>query len=156
MGNEPLILLVEDDADDEELARVALERSPIPHRLQVVRDGAEALDRLFQHAGFVQGERETEPTPRLILLDLKLPKMNGLEVLELIRHDERTKLVPVVVFTSSAEERDLSESYRRGANAYIRKPVDFREYKQLIADVSTFWIRHNQIPSPKGKQGWPD
>lgn len=155
MDDKPLILLVDDDANDEELARVALERTKIPHRLQVVRDGAEALDWLFHRGGFAVAERATEAAPRLILLDLKLPKMNGLEVLEQIRHDERTKLVPVVVFTSSAEDRDLSESYRRGANAYLRKPVDYREYKELIVDVATFWIRRNQTPVPEGRTGQP-
>ena len=118
----PVILLVDDDANDEELARVALERSQIPHRLRVARDGVEALEWLSHTHNGDAGE-----TPRLILLDLKLPKLNGLEVLERIRSDERTRLLPVVVFTSSAEERDLCESYKRGANAYIRKPVDFRE-----------------------------
>ena len=153
MSNEPLILLVDDDADDEELARVAFERAQIPHRLQVARDGAEALDWLFQRGEFAASERTTAATPRLILLDLKLPKLNGLEVLAQIRHDERTKLLPVVVFTSSAEPKDLSESYRRGANAYIRKPVDFHEYKQLIADVGAFWICHNQLPATEEQQG---
>ena len=139
----PVILLVDDDANDEELARVALTRSKIPHRLRVARDGVEALAWLSRMHDGDAGE-----TPRLILLDLKLPKLNGLEVLERIRSDARTRLLPVVVFTSSAEERDLSESYKRGANAYIRKPVDFREYKELIADVGSFWIRRNQMLMP--------
>lgn len=148
MDGVPLILLVDDDTNDQELARLALERAQIPHRLQVVRDGAAALDWLFRREAFAG--REQEPSPRLILLDLKLPKVNGLEVLEQIRRDERTKLVPVVIFTSSVEEKDLAESYRRGANAYIRKPVDFHEYKELIADVGTFWIRRNQTPLEEG------
>jgi two-component system response regulator len=148
MDGVPLILLVDDDTNDQELARLALERAQIPHRLQVVRDGAAALDWLFRREAFAG--REQEPPPRLILLDLKLPKVNGLEVLEQIRRDERTKLVPVVIFTSSVEEKDLAESYRRGANAYIRKPVDFHEYKELIADVGTFWIRRNQTPVEEG------
>lgn len=155
MDDRPLILLIDDDENDEELARIALTRSQIPHRLQVARDGAEALDWLFQRGGFRRSERASEAGPRLILLDLKLPKLNGLEVLEQIRHDERTRLLPVVVFTSSVEEKDLSESYRRGANAYIRKPIDFREYKELIVDVGTFWIRHNQMPFPEGHRGQP-
>jgi two-component system, response regulator len=148
MENAPLILLVDDDANDEELARIALERAQIPHRLVVARDGADALDWLFKrgdHAG-----RGEEPSLRLILLDLKLPRLNGLEVLEHIRRDERTKSVPVVVFTSSLEQNDVSDSYRLGANAYIRKPVDFHEYKELILDVGGFWIRRNQIPLEQG------
>jgi CheY-like chemotaxis protein len=152
MNHAPLILLVDDDANDEELARVALERAQIPHQLAVVRDGAEALDWLFRRAGFTERE---DAAPRLILLDLKLPKVNGLEVLEEIRRDERTKVVPVVVFTSSAEEKDLAESYRRGANAYIRKPVDFREYKEMIVDVGSFWIRRNQTPILIRPGDWP-
>lgn len=155
MDEKPLILLIDDDENDEELARIALERSQLPHRLQVVRDGAEALDWLFQRGGFSGSKRTREAGPRLVLLDLKLPKLNGLEVLDQIRHDERTRLLPVVVFTSSVEEKDLSQSYLRGANAYIRKPVDFREYKELIVDVGTFWIRHNQTASPEGQKGQP-
>jgi CheY-like chemotaxis protein len=143
MEHAPLILLVDDDANDEELARVALERAQIPHRLAIARDGVEALDWLFRREGFATRE---DTQPQLILLDLKLPRVNGLEVLEQIRRDERTRILPVVVFTSSAEERDLAESYRRGANAYIRKPVDFREYKDMIVDVGSFWIRRNQTP----------
>jgi two-component system response regulator len=153
MEDAPLILLVDDDGNDEELARVALERSQIPHRLQVVRDGAEALDWLFCRAAFAHRERSREAAPRLVLLDLKLPKVNGLEVLEQIRRHEQTRLLPVVVFTSSVEDKDLSESYRRGANAYIRKPVDFREYKEMIVDVGTFWIRRNQMPVVRGPGG---
>jgi len=141
MEQAPLILLVDDDANDEELARIALEDSQIPHRLVVVRDGAEALDWLSQHA---PAGGAAEAIPHLVLLDLKLPKVNGLEVLDQIRQVQRTRMVPVVVFTSSSEDRDLFEAYRRGANAYIRKPVDFHEYKALIVDVGAFWIRRNQ------------
>jgi two-component system response regulator len=148
MDDAPLILLVDDDSNDLELARLALERAQIPHRLQMVRDGVAALDWLFRRGRFAG--REQEPSPRLILLDLKLPKVNGLEVLEQIRGDERTKTVPVVIFTSSLEEKDLAESYRRGANAYLRKPVDFHEYKELIADAGSFWIRRNQTPGEEG------
>jgi two-component system response regulator len=145
MEQGPLILLVDDDANDEELARIALEDSRIPHRLTVVRDGAEALDWLAQYGRASSGP---EATPQLILLDLKLPKVDGLEVLDQLRHDQRTRIIPVVVFTSSNEDRDLFEAYRRGANAYLRKPVDFREYKALIIDVGTFWIRRNQTLDP--------
>jgi two-component system response regulator len=144
MDHVPIILLVDDDANDEELARIALEYADIPHQLRVARDGAEALDWLFRRSE--EPGRDPEDTPHLILLDLKLPKVTGLEVLEQVRRDKRTQLVPVVVFTSSVEERDLEEAYRLGANAYVRKPVDFREYKGLIIDVGNFWIRRNQSP----------
>ena len=147
----PLILLVDDDANDEELARIALEYAAIPHRLQVVRDGVEALDWLLRRGPFT--DRDPEPAPHLILLDLKLPRLGGLEVLERIRRDARTRLVPVVVFTSSSETSDLEEAYRRGANAYVRKPVDFQDYKNLIVDVGTFWIRRNQRPIPERAGG---
>jgi len=143
----PMILLVDDDANDEELARIALEQASIAHRLAVVRDGAEALDWMFSRGAFAGREVEM---PHLVLLDLKLPKVNGIEVLERLRQDPRTRLVPVVVFTSSAEERDLDESYRRGANAYIRKPVDFREYKELVMDVGRFWIGRNRTALASG------
>jgi two-component system response regulator len=139
----PLVLLVDDDSNDEELARIALERSNIPHHLFVARDGVAALDWLFRQGEYAS--REEEAPPRLVLLDLKLPKINGLEVLEQIRADERTKTLPVVVFTSSMEASDLKASYRLGANGYIRKPVDFREYKELIVDMGAFWIRRNQV-----------
>jgi two-component system response regulator len=145
MADSPVVLLVDDDSNDEELARVALERAGIEHRLLVMRDGAEALDWLFgrgQHVG-----RDPALKPRVVLLDLKLPKVSGLEVVEALRKDERTRLLPIVVFTSSNEERDLKESYRLGANAYVRKPIDFGEYKKLLADVSTFWLVHNQPPA---------
>ena len=142
MAREPTILLVDDDPNDEELARIALQHTRVPHLLCVAHDGPEALDWLFNRGAF--SARDPSVLPRLILLDLKLPKMNGLEVLEQIRRNPVTKLLPVVVFTSSLEEKDLHDSYRLGANAYVRKPVDFAEYKKLIAEVGTFWLRHNQ------------
>ncbi len=144
MADLPLLLLVDDDPNDEELARLALQRIGIPHLLRVAHDGAEALEWLFAegaHAG-----RDPAAAPRVVLLDLKLPKVNGIEVLAAMRHDERTRLLPVVVFTSSNEDKDLQESYRRGANAYVRKPTDFGEYKKLIADVGAFWMTRNQPP----------
>lgn len=149
MAKPPLVLLVDDDANDEELARIALERSRIPHQLVVVRDGVAALDWLFRRGE--HAAREEDDAPRVVLLDLKLPKINGLEVLEQLRADERTRTQPVVVFTSSMEVSDLHASYRLGANAYIRKPVDFREYKELIVDVGAFWIRRNQTPADAGE-----
>ena len=149
MADAPLILLVDDDSNDEELARIALERASIPHRLQVARDGVEALDWLFRRSAFAT--RAHEPELRLVLLDLKLPRLNGLEVLDQIRKNESTQLLPVVVFTSSAEESDLASSYERGANAYVRKPVDFHEYKALVADIGSFWVRRNQPPASIGR-----
>jgi two-component system response regulator len=148
MDAAPVILLVEDDSDDGELARLAFERSHVPHLLITVRDGAEALDCLFRRGRFA-GSRE-QPAPRLVLLDLKLPGLSGFQVLQRIREDPRTKLLPVVIFSSSSEARDISESYRWGANAYLRKPVEFKQYKDLIAEVGSFWIRRNQTPQPAG------
>jgi two-component system response regulator len=144
MRSEQVILLVEDDPNDAELARIAMRRSSVQHTLHVVRDGAEALDWLFSRGDFTG--RDDAVFLRLILLDLKMPKMNGLEVLEQIRRDPRTRMVPVVIFSSSLEEKDLNQSYHLGANGYVRKPVDFAEYKNVLAEVGTFWIRHNQMP----------
>jgi two-component system response regulator len=138
---DPLILLVDDDPNDQELARIALRSSGVKHRLDMARDGAEAIERLRQ--GAVQGGTGL---PHLVLLDLKLPKMTGLEVLESVRGSAPTKLLPVVVFTSSIEEKDVVDSYELGANAYIRKPVDFEEYSRLVADLMAFWIVRNQAP----------
>ena len=142
MATRPTILLVDDDPNNEELARIALQHTHVPHTLCVSHDGREALDWLFTRGMFAA--RDPSVLPRLILLDLKLPRMNGLEVLAEIRRHPVTKLLPVVVFTSSLEEKDLSDSYRLGANGYVRKPVDFTEYKKLVAEVGTFWLRHNQ------------
>lgn len=151
MERAPLILLVDDDANDEELARLALQRVAIPHRLEVVHDGVEALEWL-QRRGAFAARAVDDTEPRLILLDLKLPKLNGLETLVEIRRDERTRLLPVVVFTSSVEEKDVIASYLRGANAYLRKPVDFHEYKELIADVGRFWMQHNRPPTSSDRE----
>ena len=136
MAVEPkTILLVEDNADDEQLTLRAMRQSDIPNIIRVARDGAEALDKLFgpgQHF------------PDLILLDLKLPKVNGLEVLQKIRADERTKTLPVVVLTSSDEERDIVESYELGANSYIRKPVDFDQFIDAVRQLGLYWLSMNQ------------
>jgi two-component system response regulator len=145
MPESPLVFLVDDDSNDEELARVALKRTGIAHRLMVARDGAEALDWLFRRG--LHQERDPSLKPCVVLLDLKLPKMSGLEVVEAMRSDERTRHLPIVVFTSSSEEHDLRESYRLGANAYVRKPVDFAEYKKLVNDVTAFWLVHNHPPA---------
>ena len=137
MAVEPkTILLVEDNADDEQLTLRAMRQSDIPNIIRVARDGAEALDKLF-------GAAETR-LPDLVLLDLKLPKVNGLEVLQKIRADERTRTLPVVVLTSSDEERDIIESYELGANSYIRKPVDFDQFIDAVRQLGLYWLSMNR------------
>lgn len=145
MSSTPIILLVEDDPDDEELTRLAFKESNLGNRLVSVRDGAKALDYLFGtgvHAG-----RESVDFPHLVLLDLKLPKVDGLEVLRRLRADERTRFVPVVVLTSSSEEDDLVRSYSYGANSYIRKPVDFAQFLDAVRQLGMYWLVLNQVPS---------
>ena len=131
-----MILLVEDNADDEALTRRALQKNNVKNELLVAHDGQEALDLLFG------GGR----LPQLILLDLKLPKIDGLEVLRRLRADERTKLLPVVVLTSSNEERDLVRSYSLGANSYVRKPVDFNEFTEAARQLGLYWLLLNEAP----------
>lgn len=148
--NEPIILLVEDNRDDEELTRLALEDSHVSNQLVVARDGLEALDWLFcegKHAG-----RSPCLVPSLILLDLKLPKINGLEVLERIRDDPRTRRLPVVILTSSKEEQDVIRGYDLGANSYIRKPVDFEQFTQSIKQLGVYWMLLNE-PPPSQEEG---
>ena len=136
MAVEPkTILLVEDNADDEQLTLRAMRQSDIPNMIRVARDGAEALDKLFG---------EGQHLPDLVLLDLKLPKVSGLEVLQKIRADDRTKTLPVVVLTSSDEERDIVESYELGANSYIRKPVDFDQFIDSVRQLGLYWLSMNQ------------
>jgi two-component system response regulator len=139
-----IILLVEDNPDDELLAIRALEKNKIMNDMVVARDGAEALDYLFG-AGVYTG-RDMSVMPQIILLDLKLPKVDGLEVLRRLRNDERTKLLPVVVLTSSKEERDLIESYSLGANSYIRKPVNFAQFTEAIRQLGLYWLVLNESP----------
>ncbi len=141
---ERTILLVEDNRNDEMLTIRALQARKIANEVVVVRDGAEALDYLFcrgQYAG-----RDPREVPEVVLLDLKLPKVDGLEVLKEIRADERTNCLPVVVLTSSNEERDLVESYRLGANSYVRKPVDFNQFADAVAQLGLYWLVLNQAP----------
>lgn len=145
LDTKKIVLLVEDNPDDEELTRVAFESSRLLNELVVVRDGAEALDFLF-----IQGShanRDPEITPQVILLDLKLPKVSGLDVLRSIRSDPRTRMIPVVVLTSSKEEEDIVRSYELGANAYVRKPVDFAEFSEAASQLGVFWLLLNQ-PAP--------
>ena len=141
---EKIILLVEDNPDDELLAIRALKKNNISNEVVVARDGVEALDYLFgtgAHAG-----RDMSEMPQIILLDLKLPKIDGLEVLRRLRNDQRTKLLPVVVLTSSKEEQDLTESYSLGANSYIRKPVNFAQFTEAIRQLGLYWLVLNESP----------
>lgn len=136
------ILLVEDNSDDLELALHALRKEHLSNNIQVARDGEEALDFLFcrgPHSG-----RSLNQLPKVVLLDLKLPKLDGLEVLRQIKADERTKTIPVVILTSSREERDMVESYLLGVNSYIQKPVDFDQFRQTIKQLGLYWLVVNQ------------
>jgi len=138
------ILLVEDDPNDEALTLRALKKNNIQVRVVVAHDGAEALDYLFG-TGAHQG-RDPQEVPRVVLLDLKLPKVNGLEVLRRMRAHAQTRLVPVVILTSSNEERDLVAGYGSGANSYIRKPVDFTEFAETVRHLGQYWLRLNEAP----------
>jgi len=141
------ILLVEDNPDDEQLTRRALAKNNITNELVIAHDGVEALDFLFAtgpHAG-----RDTRETPQVILLDLKLPRIDGLEVLRRLRADDRTRLLPVVILTSSNEERDLIDGYSLGANSYVRKPVDFSQFLEAARQLGLYWLLLNE-PAPPG------
>jgi two-component system, response regulator len=142
--NEKIILLVEDNPDDEALTIRALNKSNIRNEVVVARDGTEALDYLFGRGAY-EG-RNTRVLPQLVLLDLKLPKVDGLDVLQAIRADERTKRLPVVILTSSKEERDLLDGYERGANSYVRKPVDFTEFADAVRQLGLYWLVLNESP----------
>ncbi|MBJ6748784.1 response regulator [Geomonas anaerohicana] len=137
-----MILLVEDNPDDEALTLRAI-RKHMPYGIVVARDGAEALDHLF---GTGRNGAEATPTPLLVLLDLKLPKVNGLEVLRRMREEAKTRSIPVIVFTSSTEEQDILDSYRLGANSYIRKPVDYNQFCENMKQVMNYWLSVNQLP----------
>ena len=139
-----MILLVEDNPDDEALTLRALKKNHIGNEVFVVRDGAEALDFLFCTGAYA--DRGPHDMPQMILLDLKLPKVDGLEVLRRIRADERTHLLAVVILTSSNEEQDLLEGYKKGANSYIRKPVDFNQFAEAIRQLGLYWLVLNEPP----------
>lgn len=138
------ILLVEDNQADEDLAILALKKNKFRNDVVVARDGAEALDYLFGTGSYAS--QEAPRLPAMILLDLKLPKISGLEVLKRVRSDERTKLVPIVILTSSKEEVDLISGYSLGANSYIRKPVDFKEFNEVIRQMGSYWLAINEPP----------
>ncbi|MBT3259068.1 MAG: response regulator [Deltaproteobacteria bacterium] len=138
------ILLVEDNPDDEILTVRALKKNNILNDIIVVRDGAEALDYLFGAGSYA--DRDMTVMPQLILLDLKLPKIDGLEVLRRVRGNEKTRLLPVVVLTSSSEEQDMIESYSLGANSYIRKPVDFNQFSEAVKNLGLYWLVLNESP----------
>ena len=138
------ILLVEDNQDDLDLALHALQRAKLANRIFVVRDGEEALDFLFCRGPYA--ERSFDHPPKLVLLDLKLPKVNGMEVLKAIKSDPRTKTIPIVIMTSSKEEKDLVSGYNLGANSYIQKPVDFDQFRDTVKSVGLYWLITNQPP----------
>ena len=142
--NEKHILLVEDDPDDVKLTLKALEKNRITNKVEVAWDGVEALDYLFGRGKF-EG-RDLSIMPQLILLDLKMPKMDGIEVLRRMRSDDRTKLLPVVILTTSTEDRDRIESYKLGANSYIRKPVDFQQFADAVQQLGLYWLVLNEAP----------
>lgn len=138
------ILLVEDNDSDLELTLHALRKEKIANRIAVARDGAEALDFLFGRG--VYAARAGARLPRLVLLDLNLPKIDGLEVLKIVKSDERTRATPVVVLTSSRESRDLVESYHLGVNSYIQKPVDFDQFRDTVRKAGLYWLVINEVP----------
>ena len=138
------ILLVEDNPDDVELTLLGLKKNNVANDIVVAQDGAEALDYLFCTGKYA--ERDASVMPVLILLDLKLPKVDGLEVLKRLRSDDRTKLIPVVILTTSDEEQDLVISYKNGANSYIRKPVDFIRFSEAIQQLKVYWLLLNEGP----------
>jgi two-component system response regulator len=138
------ILLVEDHPSDAELTLYVLRKQPIPGRIEVVRDGAEALDYMFCSGAYAH--RRMEDSPRVVLLDLKLPKVDGLEVLRRIKAHPHTRSIPVTILTSSQEERDIVASYRLGANSYVVKPVEFEQFATAVRQLGLYWLRLNQAP----------
>lgn len=141
------ILLVEDNRDDELLTLRAFQKNRIANPITVVRDGQEALDYLFAIKSYA--ERDPDENPVIILLDLKLPKVNGLEVLREIRSNERTRVIPVIILTTSVEEEDVIGSYALGANSYIRKPVDFTEFVEAVRTLGNYWLLLNTSPQSR-------
>lgn len=138
------ILLVEDNPNDAELAIRALKKNHLANDIMWVKDGAEALDYIF--ATGAHADRDVSRPPKVILLDLHLPKVDGMDVLARIKADERTKMIPIVVLTSSKEDRDVAESYHLGVNSYISKPVDFNAFTKIVADLGLYWLLVNRSP----------
>ena len=139
-----IILLVEDNPGDVELTLLSLQKHNISNEVVVACDGAEALDYLFTTGAYA--DRDRSIMPAVILLDLKLPKIDGLEVLQRLRADERTKLLPVVILTSSKEEQDILNGYKLGANSYVRKPVDFKQFSDAVKQLGLYWLLLNELP----------
>jgi CheY-like chemotaxis protein len=142
MTEERVILLVEDNPKDEALTLRALKKGNIANRVEVARDGAEAVDYFFKP----QSDNSHNELPQLVLLDLNLPKLSGHEVLKRLRADERTRLLPVVILTTSVEDRDRFDGYRLGANSYVRKPVDFKEFVDAVTQLGLYWLVLNEDP----------
>ena len=145
--NPKTILLVEDNPQDEMLTLRALRRANLANRVDVARDGQQALDYLFREGEFA--DREGPDLPAVVLLDIGLPRLSGLEVLERLRADARTRLLPVVILTSSDDERDRMNGYRNGANSFVRKPVDFAEFAEVVARLGMYWLATNEPPVPR-------
>lgn len=148
MSDAKVVLLVEDNPKDEELTLRALRKSGVSNPIVVVRDGAEALDYLF--AAGAHANRDRSEMPQIVLLDLKLPKIDGLEVLRAVRANDVTRLLPVVVLTSSVEEQDLIRSYSLGANSYVRKPVDFSQFMEAVRQLGLYWLIVNRAAPAVG------
>jgi CheY-like chemotaxis protein len=143
-SQDKIILLVEDNPDDVQLTRRSLRKNNILNELVVAKDGVEALDYLFGRGAHIG--RDLKQLPVIVLLDIKLPRIDGIEVLRTIRQDERTRLLPVVILTSSKEESDLLNGYRLGANSYVRKPVDFVQFNEAIKHLGLYWLLWNEAP----------
>ncbi len=155
MNSEELdILLVEDNQDDVDLALHALRREKLANSIFVARDGEEALDFLFCRGAYQT--RSFDHPPKLVLLDLKLPKINGMDVLKQVKGDPRTRTIPVVIMTSSKEERDLVASYNLGANSFIQKPVDFEKFRETVKSVGLYWLVINQAPVAEDSRYRPE
>jgi CheY-like chemotaxis protein len=142
--NQRYILLVEDNPDDEELTLLSLRKHQLAHEIIVVRDGVEAIEFLFGEGRYAG--RDTSNTPTITLLDLKLPKLDGIGVLKRLRADERTRILPVVVLTSSSQEADVIASYNFGANSYVRKPVEFTAFLEAVSQLGLYWVMVNRPP----------
>jgi two-component system response regulator len=148
MNGKKMILLVEDNSNDEYLTLRALKKYNVANDVVVVRDGVEALDYIFCTGAYAS--RDIRDLPVVVLLDLKLPKVDGLEVLRRVRGDERTRLLPVVILTSSNEERDVINGYKLGTNSYVQKPVDFAAFMDAVGQLGLYWLMLNQpVPTPK-------